>query len=61
MTLEQALAKAKELFGDDAFCEHDEREENCRFYVGACPQVAGPYQGFMGFSWEEAFAQATKE
>ena len=62
------FAKAREetikLYGEDSFTETDEDLPNGRirrYYVGACPTKAGAYQGFMGFSWEEAlrFAQET--
>jgi len=50
MTLEEAERETVRLFGEDSFTE----EEDGRYYVGALPTVPGPYQGFMGFSWEEA-------
>jgi len=58
MTFEEAEKKTRELFGEDSFTEEDDG----RFYVGKLPEVAGAYQGFMGFSWEEAlsFAEAAQ-
>ncbi len=61
MTNDKAIVKAKNLFGEDSFAEADEREENKRYYVGACPVLPGAYVGYMGYSWEEAFAFAKSD
>lgn len=58
MTLEKAILKTKELFGEDSFTEYDDQEDKIRYYVGACPKSPGVYQGFMGFSWQEALDHA---
>lgn len=62
MTEEQARIETVKLFGEDSFTETDDEGEIIRYYVGACPKTAGPYQGFMGFSWKEAldFAKGVK-
>jgi hypothetical protein len=49
MTEAEARAETIKLFGEDSFTE----EEDGRYYVGQLPTVPGPYEGFMGFSWEE--------
>lgn len=58
MTQEEAEAEAVKLFGDDCFAEVDREAGLTRYYVGACPKTPGPYQAFMGFSWEEALGLA---
>jgi len=64
MTYKNAVLETKKLFGKDSFTEHDEIETHKflykRYYVGECPKSPGAYQGFMGFSWEEALAHARK-
>lgn len=61
MEFEEAEAETIKLFGEDSFTESDDLGERVRYYVGACPKTPGAYQGFMGFSWEEAlrFAKAS--
>jgi len=63
MTYKKAVAETIKLFGEDSFTERDEREGTHRYrryYVGECPKSPGVYQGFMGYSWEEALAHARK-
>lgn len=63
MEFEEAEAETIKLFGEDSFTESDDGgSEGPRYYVGKCPDSPGAYQGFMGFSWEEAlgFARAAK-
>lgn len=62
MTEEEATIATKDLFGEDSFTEADDTGGVMRYYVGALPTIAGPYQGFMGYSWEEAlsFARTSK-
>lgn len=47
------------IFGEDSFTETD---GDGRYYVGKLPTSQGAYQGFMGFSWDEAleFARASQ-
>lgn len=61
MSEEEATIETKRLFGEDSFTEFDDDGPGRRFYVGACPTEPGAYQGFMGYSWEEAlsFAKAS--
>ena len=59
MTEDEAIKETKALFGEDSFTEFDDQESGQRrYYVGRCPSTPGPYQGFMGFSWEEVLAFA---
>ncbi len=58
MTPEEAEVETIKLFGEDSFTESDDSFERVRYYVGACPTQPGIYQGFMGFSWEEALSHA---
>jgi len=58
MTPEEAEVETIKLFGEDSFTESDDHGKRVRYYVGACPKIPGPYQGFMGFSWEEALDMA---
>lgn len=59
MSEEEARAETVRLLGKDSFAEFDdEGPEGRRFYVGRLPTVPGPYQGFMGYSWEEALSHA---
>ena len=62
MTYEEAEIETKKLFGEDSFTEVDDHGGIDRYYVGALPISPGPYQGFMGFSWDEAldFARGVK-
>lgn len=63
MTFETARAETIALFGEDSFTETDEDlpdGKRRRYYVGACPTEAGPYQGFMAYSWEEVVTLAKK-
>ena len=63
MTYEEAVIETENLFGEDSFAECDDQENDNgtkRYYVGACPKWAGVYQGFMGFSWEEALRYAKR-
>lgn len=64
MTYKKAVLETKKLFGEDSFTERDEVNHKHRFrryYVGKCPKSPGAYQGFMGYSWEEALALARKK
>lgn len=61
MTYEEAILETRKLFGDDSFAECDDQENDNgikRYYVGRCPKLPGIYQGYMGFSWEEALDYA---
>jgi len=58
MSDEQAVIETKKLFGEDSFAEFDDQDQPRRYYVGACPKSPGVYQGFMGFSWQEALDYA---
>lgn len=58
MTEKDAIRIAEQRFGKDSFAEYDVPEEGRRYYVGPCPKRPGPYIGYMGFSWEEAFLAA---
>jgi hypothetical protein len=58
MTKPEADKRTAELFGEDSFTECDRSGDRPRYYVGACPTTPGKYEGFMGFSWEEALALA---
>lgn len=60
MTEEEAKVETVKLFGSDSFAEHDDEGEGRRYYVGACPTEPGAYQGFMGFSWEQALQLAAE-
>lgn len=61
MTIEEATAETKKLFGEDSFTEFDDDgPEGRRYYVGGCPTEPGTYPGFMGYSWEEALDLARK-
>lgn len=64
MTFEEATAETKKLFGEDSFTEQDDHAgaHGMRYYVGKTPTSPGAYEGFMGFSWEEAleFAKGPK-
>jgi len=54
MTEEEARVETVKLFGEDSFTEFDDAGGMDRYYVGALPKTPGSYQGFMGFSWEQA-------
>lgn len=63
MNEKEATIETEKIFGEDSFTEFDdEGPSGRRFYVGACPTEPGAYQGFMGYSWEEAlsFAKASQ-
>ena len=57
MTLKKAIIETKKLFGKDSFTEKDNQG---RYYVGACPTVPGVYTGFMGHSWQNVLIDAAK-
>lgn len=57
MTAEEAEVETVKLFGKDSFAETD---GDGRYYVGRLPTIPGPYQGFMGHSWEQALAFAKR-
>lgn len=66
MTEKQALAKAKKLWGRNAYVfDRETLKESCwmkhvgRYYVG-CPRVIGPFPYGNGNTWEEAFENAAK-
>ncbi len=65
MTYKKAVEETKKLFGGDSFTERDEvvnhKHLYRRYYVGECPKSPGAYQGFMGYSWEEALGLARKK
>lgn len=54
MTEKEARAETIKIFGEDSFTEVDGQ----RYYVGPLPKHAGPYTGYMGFSWEEVIRLA---
>lgn len=54
MTEDEARAQTVEMFGEDSFTEYDDFGGMDRYYIGALPKLPGRYEGFMGFSWEEA-------
>lgn len=58
MNEEEARTETIKLFGEDSFTEFDDNGPGRRYYVGACPTSPGPYQGFMGYRWEEALMYA---
>ena len=57
MTFAKAIIETKKLFGEDSFTERDDQG---RYYIGACPVVPGAYQGFMGYSWQDVVTDAAK-
>jgi len=58
MTDQEAEIKAARVFGEHGFAETD---GDGRYYVGVLPTIPGPYRGYMGRSYEEAFTLAIND
>lgn len=54
MTQREAEAETKMIFGESSFTECEVDGEVFKYYVGAIPKDPGRYEGYMGFSWDQA-------